>query len=246
MQNHRPANVIVTVLVYLVYIGLLILFGFQTWQFINFLFPDDQLTMKVLTIISFDIMALLWGVADLYYAFASKGAKTAVRAAWVITFILSLVASILYLAIQSLFRFHVDVSQTMINWGYIVSLFALTFNIIILMLFIYLEYSARHPHQDEFAGPWFAPSVNVGMNLEQTGTTISPAAPPAPPVLPPAPPAPTIDTTHFDALVEAWQASGYTSMDFPTWLRSVTGSIEAIKTNGSGARQKNAKRPGVN
>lgn len=234
-KAHRPANLIVTALVYIIYVGLLLLFGFQTWQFVNFLFPDDQLTMKVLTLISFDAMALLWGVADLYYAFMSKGAKTWVRVAWVVTFILSLVASILYLVIQAFFRFHVGISEAMVDWGYTISLFALTFNIITLMMFIYLEYSARHPHQDEFVGPWITPRETVPATLAQTGTIVNPA--PATPALPPG------STAHIDALVAAWQSSGYTSMDFPTWLKSVTGELVAVNP-GNGAQPKNSRRLG--
>ena len=232
MQNHRPANVVITGIVYIVYIGLLILFGFQTWQFVNFLFPDDQLTMKVLTLISFDVMALLWGVADLYYAFASKGAKTAVRTAWVITFLLSLVASILYLAIQAFFRFHIGISVTMVDWGYTISLFALTFNIIILMFFIYLEWNARHPHQDEFVGPWIAPrqpKVPTGgqqVSLAQTGTTVTPSLSPE-------------ATAQIGVLMAAYHESGDdVTMSFPEWMKSVTGSLVAV-----GAQPKNAKRP---
>src|SRR5947207_2532461 len=88
-----------------IYLGLIVLFGWQTWQLVNYLFPGDQLMAKVLTLLSFDVMAVVWGAMDLFYSFASRGAKMLVRVAWIITFLLSLVASILYLSFQWFFRF---------------------------------------------------------------------------------------------------------------------------------------------
>ncbi len=134
-----------------IYVGLLILFGFQTWQFVDWLFPNDQMLMKLLTVLCFDVMALFWACADLFYRFASKSARTLVRWAWAISFILSLLASIFYLVIESMFRFQVTITQTTVNIGYGVTIFALTLNILFLTFWLYLEWSARHPQQDEYA-----------------------------------------------------------------------------------------------
>jgi len=175
-RPHRPANVIITVVKYLIYIGLLVLFGWQTWQFVSFLFPDDQLLMKVLTLISFDVMALFWACADLYYAFASRGAKTWVRTAWILTFFISLLASILYLVIQSMFRFQLTVSIAFVDTGYAISIVTLTFNIVALMMYIYLEHNARNPHQDEFEGDWITKDAPVQALLQQEGKLILPPA----------------------------------------------------------------------
>ncbi len=136
-----------------IYVGLLILFGFQTWQFVDWLFPNDQMLMKLLTVLCFDVMALFWACADLFYRFASKSARTLVRWAWAISFILSLLASIFYLVIESMFRFQVTITQTTVNIGYGVTIFALTLNILFLTFWLYLEWSARHPQQDEYAEP---------------------------------------------------------------------------------------------
>lgn len=134
-----------------IYIGLLLLFGFQTWQFVDWLFPNDQLLMKILTVLCFDVMALFWACADLFYRFASRGARSLVRWAWAISFLLSLLASIFYLVIESMFRFQVTITQTTVNIGYGVTIFALTLNILFLTFWLYLEWAARHPQQDEYA-----------------------------------------------------------------------------------------------
>lgn len=133
-----------------IYVGLLILFGFQTWQFVDWLFPNDQMLMKLLTVLCFDVMALFWACADLFYRFASRGARTLVRWAWAISFILSLLASIFYLVIESMFRFQITITETTVNIGYGVTIFALTLNILFLTFWLYLEWSARHPQEDEY------------------------------------------------------------------------------------------------
>lgn len=133
-----------------IYTAMLILFGWQTWQFVNWLFPDDQLLAKILTMTSFDILAAFWAVVHTFYRFASRGAKIWVQIAWALTFVLSLVASVLYLVIQFYFRFNLAVSPAMINIGYAVSILALVFNILSLMAWLILEHQKRHPRQDEF------------------------------------------------------------------------------------------------
>jgi len=134
----------------LAYIALLLLFGWQTWEFVNFLFPDDQLLMKLLTVFSFDVMALIWGCAHIFYRFAHPHAKTAVGWGWAITNILSLVATILYMVIQSMFRFHVVVSTDVVNFGYGVTITALVFNLAMIAVFLYKEIATRFPNEDEF------------------------------------------------------------------------------------------------
>jgi hypothetical protein len=79
-----------------------------------------------------------------------EGVKYLTDSSWVLTFLLSLIASILYLVLESFFRFHVDVSTTTVNIGYGISIFALTLNILALTAFLILEYRAMHPRQDYF------------------------------------------------------------------------------------------------
>ncbi len=71
------------------------------------------------------------------------------RTAWAITFVLSLAASVLYMALQWFFRLHVTLSGDMLWWGYAVSLVAVTFNVLAVIFFWYLEIGARFGHKDE-------------------------------------------------------------------------------------------------
>jgi len=133
-----------------IYVGLLLLFAWQTWAFVDWLFPSDQMLMKLLTVLCFDVMALFWACVDLFNKFGSRGARTLVRWAWAISFILSLLASIFYLTISSMFRFHLQINQQTVDVGYGVTIAALTLNILFLTFWLYAEWAARHPQNDEY------------------------------------------------------------------------------------------------
>jgi len=171
--EYKPANASIVVIIGILYIALLLLFGWQTWEFVNFLFPADQLLMKIFTIISFDVMALLWACTDLFYSFSSQSAKVLVKWAWGVTFVLSLVASILYLVIESMFRFNIVVDNSLINVGYGITIFALTFNIVCMMFFLYMEYQINHQKQDRFI-PKQKQSWNTVVAVAQTAEIAAP------------------------------------------------------------------------
>lgn len=135
-----------------IYLGLVFLFAWQTWSFVDWLFPGDQLMMKLLTVLCFDVMAVFWALVDLFYRFATKGARNLVRWAWGISFTLSLITTIFYMVIQSMFRFQVQLTQQTVDVGYGIVIFALTLNILFLTFWIYQEWLARHPHNDEYEG----------------------------------------------------------------------------------------------
>jgi len=140
--HHAPTSSLRFV-VRAIYIALLILFAWQTIEFVQWLFPDEQLIYKVLVFVCFDVMAFVWAMVDLFYHFADQdGARTIVRWGWAVTFILSLGASILYLSIQGYYRFHLPITADMLNIGYTVSIVALVFNILILTGFLYKEETA--------------------------------------------------------------------------------------------------------
>lgn len=149
----HTGNNLLFILFAVVYVALLILFASQTWLFINWLFPPDQLVMKALTLLTFDGMAALWAVGDLFYKFASPGAKTIVRTAWAISFLLSMLATIFYLVLESMLRFNIAITPDTVNVGYGVTITAVTLNVLFVTFFLYLEWRARHPEEYEFAQP---------------------------------------------------------------------------------------------
>jgi hypothetical protein len=148
--QRKHSNIGLFIVIALAYILLLGLFGWQTWEFVNFLFPDDQLLMKLLTVFSFDVMALIFGCAHLFYRFAHPNAKAAVIWGWSITNLLSLAATIIYMVIQSMFRFHITISTNVVNIGYGITIAALVFDIGMIAVFLYSEIATRFPNEDEY------------------------------------------------------------------------------------------------
>src|SRR5579859_8087059 len=103
-----------TIIAGAIYVGLLIYFGWQTWEFVTWLFPQDQLAMKCLSLLSFDIMAFLWACIDLFDRKKNEPHKPMVLWAWGISFALSLLASVLYLVIANMLRFNVPMNTGVI------------------------------------------------------------------------------------------------------------------------------------
>lgn len=138
------------IIIALLYIGLIILFAWQTFLFVNWLFPGDQIMMKILMVICFDGMDLVWGLCDLFYHFASKSTRTLVRFGWGISFVLSLLASIFYLVISSMFRFSIVLTPEQVDLGYAITIVAVVFQVVMVTFFLYIEWLVRHPYQDEW------------------------------------------------------------------------------------------------
>lgn len=49
-----------------------------------------------------------------------------------------------------MFRFQIPITQQLVNIGYGITIGALTLNILFLTFWLYLEWSIRHPHEDEY------------------------------------------------------------------------------------------------
>lgn len=145
MENHEEDKESLTwiIIAGAIYVGLLLYFGWQTWEFVDWLFPAEQLAMKCLTLLSFDIMAFLWACIDLFDRRKGDKASTLVRWAWGVSFVFSLLASILYLVIANMLRFDVTVSPETVDAGEAITIFALTLNILFLTFWLYGKLEAR-------------------------------------------------------------------------------------------------------
>jgi hypothetical protein len=106
--------------------------------------------MQILTVITFDGCALLFGCIHMFYRFANRAAKDWITVGWVITNILSAVASVFFLVVENVYRFHLAITQNMVNTGDGISITTLMFDGLILTVWVYLEWTTRHPRQDDF------------------------------------------------------------------------------------------------
>ena len=140
--HHAPTSILFVTLG-LFYLGLLILFAWQTIEFVNWLFPGEQLVFKILTFICFDVAAIVWLMIEVFFKKFDSRSETIAIVASIGTFLLSLVATVLYMVIQGVFRFRLVVTQDMVTAGDIVSIVALVGNILLVMTFLYFEVVAR-------------------------------------------------------------------------------------------------------
>lgn len=169
-KKAHTGNAGLFVVVAIIYVGILLLFAWQTWSFVDWLFPSDQLLMKLLTVLCFDIMALIWACLDLFYHHATRGARTLIRWAWAISFILSLIASIFYLVLESILRFKLEITPVTVDIGYGVTIVAVTETVLFVTFWLYIEWSARHPHEDDFEYDFEKPAASTSVQFARTRT----------------------------------------------------------------------------
>lgn len=113
----RPAgNVAFLIILGVVYLGFVMLFMWQTTEFVSWLFPDVQGIYRIIAVVTFDGMAIAWAVIDTFYFFSSKGMKTLVQWGWGVSFVASLVASVFYMMLQVASRLS---EQPDLNWMYV-------------------------------------------------------------------------------------------------------------------------------
>lgn len=148
VSKHSNAGLLL--LTVIIYVALLFLFAWQTLLFVNIIFPDDDVMVKILTVFSVDGMGFVWACLHTFYRFAHPGAKTAVRWGWGVTYALSAIISVLYLVFTFILNFSRVTDITSIKIGVALSIAALMFNIVTLSFFLYLEITTRFPREDEY------------------------------------------------------------------------------------------------
>lgn len=126
------------------------LFAWQTWQFVDFLFPSDAILMKILTLLSFDVMLLVYGSLDLFYPFVTSVSHNLIKVGWSVAGLLSIITTILFFSISSMLRFQIVITQSMVNWGYVIVTISVVVNMIILTFWWRIEWVTRHPRSYEY------------------------------------------------------------------------------------------------
>lgn len=117
--------------------------GWQTWLFVNWVFPEEELGFRILGMVNFDIMAFFWLAVGTFYRFWHHQSKTWVLIAAGITGTLSVVASFIMMSIQGFYRFHLPVTPEMYNISVWACLAALFVNLLISMRVVTWEEEAK-------------------------------------------------------------------------------------------------------
>lgn len=140
---HAPSSV----LGFLLKMALLVFLlwsGWQTWLFVNWVFPEEEIGFRALGMINFDIMAFFWLSLATFYRFWHYRSRTLVLIAAGITGTLSVIASFIMMSIQGFYRFHLPVSTDIYNISVWACLAALFVNLLISMRVVVWEEEAKH------------------------------------------------------------------------------------------------------
>lgn len=148
--ERSQSNVTLFGIVVVVQVGLLALFAAQTWLFVNILYPDDLLVMRILTVFSVDGMALVWACLMWFYRFAHPHAKSVAKAGKWVDYGLSALVSVTYMVMTFTFRYYHVTDLTWVQVGSVVSIIALIFNVVMVFVFLDKEIGTRWPAEDEF------------------------------------------------------------------------------------------------
>ena len=132
---------------YLSFIGL---FLWQTAEFVNWLFPDDQVLYRIITVCVFDVMALLWACIDTFYRFATRGSHQLVKWAWGVSFIAAMIASVFYMVLQSMTRLDFTPDIAWIDTGFGIVILVTVLQILFLTFWIRMEWMTRHPRVNDY------------------------------------------------------------------------------------------------
>jgi len=127
------------------FVTFIIVFAFQTWFLVDWLFPSTNLFMKVGTVGSFDVMSIIWAAADTFYEFYRWRSKHIVQAMWGITFTLATVCSIIQLYLASSTRLDFKLDPNIIHLSYALVILSLVGNLIALTFVFKIEWAASHP-----------------------------------------------------------------------------------------------------
>lgn len=136
-----PAAIVTLIALALLFLGAVIFFGFQTWGFVNWLFPDDGLMMKILAVVNFDLFSYVWLSVGLFLArWIQPMSRTLAVIAGVVTFLLSLGCSIIQIMIGNAERFGTNTNMDFVYTADAFIIVALVWNICTLLGLIHIQW----------------------------------------------------------------------------------------------------------
>jgi hypothetical protein len=139
-RHHLPARAwIMIILMSVLATSAIVVFAWQTWEFVNWLLPSEQWLIKMLAVANFDIMSLVWILADLFLPL-EPNAKVTAAIAGGIDFFFSTVATVLELTVVAAIRFNQDIWPPYIYIAYAVIALTLVVNLVSFILVIRIQW----------------------------------------------------------------------------------------------------------
>ena len=155
------------------FVSAVALFAWQTWEFVNFLLPQENWLMKYLAVANFDVMSLFWLMGELILRpWLEHNTKVTMAIAGGIDFALSTLATVIQLTVVASLRFASSINPILIYVAYGVIAFALVVNIISFIIVIRIQW--KYIVGDEQV----TPSPQRGGNQQASFAQIAHVTPP--------------------------------------------------------------------
>jgi len=156
------------------FVSAVALFAWQTWEFVNFLLPQENWLMKYLAVANFDVMSLFWLMGELILRpWLEHNTKVTMAIAGGIDFALSTLATVIQLTVVASLRFASSINPILIYVAYGVIAFALVVNIISFIIVIRIQW--KYIVGDEQVTPSPSRGGNQQASFAQTApVTVTP------------------------------------------------------------------------
>lgn len=133
-------GVLAIILVSALGVGALVLFAFQTWEFVDWLFPSEQFLYKALAVANFDVMSVVWISLELFVPLTHASKNTAIIAGG-FDFVLSIFCTVVQMVRSSQSQFAASaLAPGWITFAYVLIILALVINLVSLLVLFRSEW----------------------------------------------------------------------------------------------------------
>ena len=120
----------------------IIAFGVQTWLFVDSFMPHNQLYLKIMTVVSFDGMALVYFLLRMFYKHWNQDSRHAIDVMFIVCMVGSLACTVLWTFLQAI-NFQWSSVPPLVLWiAYAVVTVAIPVNALVIYYIVDKEISA--------------------------------------------------------------------------------------------------------
>lgn len=129
----------------IVYILVIVAYAVQTLELVQWLFPDGNWFMQIITVFVCDGCATGYAMAEMFYRFRLRRSKQLTFGMWIVTFVLSTAATVIQMYLSSTHNIPHVIDPNIITLAYGLIIVAFVVNIISITVIIRMEYGASQP-----------------------------------------------------------------------------------------------------
>lgn len=127
------------------FMAIIIAYAFQTLQLVTWLFTNDNMFMKAVTVFVCDGCATGYALAEMFYRFKLRASKHLVFGMWIITFVFSTAATVVQMYLTSIHAVPHTIDPNIVVVAYGVIIAAFVANILAITVIIRMEHNAGLP-----------------------------------------------------------------------------------------------------